>query len=362
MSTLPPSRKLRPKLHQKARELHMSNMERMGKIPVLKETMRGILLPEHLDHPQEVSIELTSACNADCIMCPRKDMDRKMAPMDFDLYKSVVDQCVELGVKKIFPNGYGEITTMGHERVRKYLGYIRDKSPTIEIGINSNGMLMDEEMCRIFIEKRVNWINITLDGATAETYEQVRRYLKLDQVEGNVKRLRQMRDDMGVDRPLVILHIIRMKETADEVEAFKQKWAGQCDSLYVMDICNRAGTMESQRDMLPNQGYPACFHLWNSFNVLADGTVALCCNDWNGKEPLGNMKTHSMYEIWHHPRIKELRELHLAGKAGEIPLCKDCDSFHEGPAWWRDDTVLEKLKIKAQLPALAEPKPQFGIS
>lgn len=349
------STNFRTKLHMMVKDFKRYNLERLGKIPVMKETLRSMMLPQYLDHPMEVSIEVTSACNADCIMCPRKDMSRRMAPMDFELFKTVVDQCAELGVKKIFPNGYGEITTMGKERIRQYLGYIREKMPHVEIGINSNGMLMNEEISRIFIDLSVDWINVTFDGVTAETYENVRRYLKLDQVEHNVRSLRRLRDEMGKTKPLVIVHMIKMKETRHEQDLFLEKWTDECDTLYFSEYSNRGGTLESQREFLPNGGYPACFHLWNSFNIWADGTVALCCNDWDGKEPLGNLRENSIYEIWHSDTLKRFRELHLEGKAYKIPMCRDCDSFHGGPSWWRKDTILDRFR-KLKLVQVGEKK------
>src|SRR5437773_10228452 len=42
------------------------------------------LIKPYLARPHEIDIEVTSNCDADCIMCPRSAMRRKVGPMDFN--------------------------------------------------------------------------------------------------------------------------------------------------------------------------------------------------------------------------------------------------------------------------------------
>src|SRR5437764_10547916 len=41
------------------------------------ETLRPVFLRRYLQRPEEIDIEVTSLCDADCIMCPRRAMKRK---------------------------------------------------------------------------------------------------------------------------------------------------------------------------------------------------------------------------------------------------------------------------------------------
>jgi MoaA/NifB/PqqE/SkfB family radical SAM enzyme len=126
------------------------------------------LLEKALHCPQDVQIEVTSACDADCIMCPRRSISRRQGPMEFSLFRKIVDEAVEMGVPMLSLNGYGEISTL--KNCREYLAYIRSRSRDIGISINTNGMRMTEQLARDYIDFRVNVVNITIDGASAGTF------------------------------------------------------------------------------------------------------------------------------------------------------------------------------------------------
>lgn len=51
--------------------------------------------------PQLLSIELSNLCNADCIMCPRPDLTRKLQNMEFETLAKVVNDCRHKPLKEI---------------------------------------------------------------------------------------------------------------------------------------------------------------------------------------------------------------------------------------------------------------------
>ena len=207
----------------RARAIRAEQLGRDKLAPAIKFLgMNRTLLNKALKAPQDVCIELTSACDADCIMCPRRSMSRRQGPMEFGLFKKVVDQAIEMGVPIISLNGYGEISTL--KNYRDYLDFIRQKSKDITISVNTNGMRMDEQMARDYIDFRVNVVNITIDGARKETFESIRKYLKLEQVENNVRRLIEMRNQAKAKLPLISVGMIVMEQNRPEVEEFRQKW------------------------------------------------------------------------------------------------------------------------------------------
>src|ERR1700722_17769066 len=129
----------------------------------------------HLDsrawpaRPHSINVELTAICDARCIHCPREDMDRSQRPMDLALFKRLVDEAAEMQVPELCPNGFGELLTL--RNLGEYLGYIREKKHPFNILINSNGYRLDDEKIEMFLDHRVDFLNITIDGATAETFE-----------------------------------------------------------------------------------------------------------------------------------------------------------------------------------------------
>jgi hypothetical protein len=290
---------------------------------------RRMLLPRHLRRPEEVDIEVTSSCDADCIMCPRKSMRRSPGPMPFPLFRAVVDEAVSLGVRDLVLNGYGEIATLRNSA--EYIGYIRRRSASIRILVNTNGMRLTRELAAAFIEHGVDIVNVTIDGATAETYEAIRKHLKLDVVEENVRRLIAMRNALGRKRPYIMTHMICMPENEHEIDAFIKKWTGVSDHVGGAGLYSRGGSVKG-RPQTPDWSLP-CFLLWRQMPILSDGSVAMCCDDWDGAMSPGNVADGGIRAIWTSPRMQELRRIQLEGRAVTNPLCAGCQTPRR-PPWW----------------------------
>ena len=53
--------------------------------------------------PESINFEITAACDAKCIHCPRLDMDRPMKAMSMDLFRRMVDQASRLEGEPALP-------------------------------------------------------------------------------------------------------------------------------------------------------------------------------------------------------------------------------------------------------------------
>jgi hypothetical protein len=316
-------------------EVHLKQYSAISKIANFLEPH---LIKPYLDRPYEVDIEVTSSCDADCIMCPRKAIRRKVGPMDLALFKKIVDEAVALDVQELHLNGYGEISVLRNNH--EYISYIRQKSRSIKININTNGMRMSAEMARAYVELGVNVVNVTIDGATAPTYESIRRHLKLDVVESNVKQLIRIRNEMGKKYPLVTVHMIAMPQNQHEAEMFLAKWKGVADRAGISGLVSRIGSVPFVQIDNRKWEQTPCFLLWNQLPILNDGTVALCCDDWDGKGAQGNLNDKTIKEIWTSKRRANLRSLHLSGNGSKIPLCEDCKQPRQGPFWFNKNSSM----------------------
>ncbi len=67
-----------------------------------------------------------------------------------------------------------------------------------------------------------------------------------------------------------------------------------------------------------------CHHPFRQIAIRADGTVAICCNDWRGEYVCGDVKKQSVEEIWQGPEFGAAREMLYHGKR-EMKPCQGCD-------------------------------------
>ena len=78
-----------------------------------------------------------------------------------------------------------------------------------------------------------------------------------------------------------------------------------------------------------------CRLLWTEMVISWDGRVSLCCNDYENKAVLGDIKTQSIKEIWSGERLNSIRNFHKKRKFDRIGICKNCEyNYHDKSNWW----------------------------
>ena len=281
--------------------------------------------------PRQLNIEITSICNAKCIMCPRHEMERKMEIMPFDLFQKIVKQAKNLGVKYFALNGYGEIFTARHD-YDQFIVHLRKEIPDASILINTNGSLMDAKAAQVLIEQRINTVHIDIDGAIKETFEKIRKNLKFEMVTENVKNLVKIRNEKGSRYPIVRVGILSQPINQHEVERHQREWSQIADFVGVDIVVSRGGSVDVNGGMV-DKGHP-CYLPWSEMNIWSDGGVVLCCDDWNAEEKMGNVRTNTIEQIWNSAKFQEYRGLHAQGRASEIKMCKNCTWARRGPKWF----------------------------
>ena len=273
--------------------------------------------------PEIVQIESTNICNAKCVFCPRDEMHRRQGIMTVNLFRKVVDECVELGITHVRMHNYGEafIDKQLVEKVR----YAKQRGVR-EVGVISNGSLISDEVARGMIDAGLDAINISVDAAGKDVFEATRIGLKYDKVIANIERLVRLRGESGKRRPKLILSFVRQNNSADE-QAFIEHWRGIADKVHITDLHNWAGTLNTESDV----NYP-CYRPWLTFTVLWDGRVSLCCADFDGSTILGDLNTSSIREIWNAEPYRKARRQHL--ESGGPDICRACDlPRKDSPLW-----------------------------
>ena len=275
--------------------------------------------------PEIVQIESTNICNAKCVFCPRDEMHRRQGIMSFDLFRKIVDECVELGITHVRVHNYGEpfVDRKLVDKVR----YAKEKGIQ-EVGMISNGSLITEQVARGMVDAGLDAINISVDASGKDVFESTRIGLKYDKVIANIERLVRIRAESGKRRPKLILSFVRQNNSADE-QAFIEHWRKVADKIHITDLHNWGGTLHQQSDV----NYP-CYRPWLTFTVLWDGRVSLCCADFDGHTILGDLNTSSIKEIWNNERYLSVRREHL--ESGGPDVCRACDlPRKDSPLWVR---------------------------
>lgn len=284
--------------------------------------------------PFSFGIEVTNFCNLRCPMCPREIADRGYGNMSWELFTKIADEAAEHEHRIIMPQGFGE--SFIHPRFREMLAYLRDKGVK-PIMIISNATLLNEKNVTALIDSNVDLINISLDGTQKEVYEAIRKNAKYERVVKNVQFLFEERKRRGATLPHIILRMIKMKETEEDVQRFKdmwEPWLEPGDEIAFSNYQTWNGSVDDHRAEEPTglkklkEGHKApCRMLYKTGQVYYDGRVTPCCYDYDCTMEIGNANEQTIEEIWTGEKAQHFRRLHEEGRADEIPICRGCEEY-----------------------------------
>ncbi len=99
-----------------------------------------------------VWIEVTDQCNLKCVHCYDESCMQKTTRISVDEFKTVVDELVQIGVKKIQIIG-GEPLIL-NTQLKAMLGYCRSKMDFVEVFTNAT--LLNDDWCQFFRDKKVH--------------------------------------------------------------------------------------------------------------------------------------------------------------------------------------------------------------
>lgn len=267
------------------------------------------------DFPLHLDIESTNNCNLRCPMCGRNWMKEKIGYMNFELFTEIIDEGAKYHLPSIKLNYRGE--PLLHPGLSKMVKYAKKKG-ILEVQFNTNGLLLNEKKAKEFIEAGLDRIIFSFDGATKETYEKIRRGSNFERVIENIKNLVRLREERGLERPLVRVQMVKMEENKKEIEDFIQLWLPIANRVAVSTERNPLGTKKKI------EHFP-CPQIWQRLMICWDGEVRMCCGDWYGEIVLGNVKETNIYNIWHGKKMNWVRKLHSQGNFNKIPVCARCE-------------------------------------
>jgi radical SAM protein with 4Fe4S-binding SPASM domain len=270
--------------------------------------------------PPVVRLETTNRCNAVCAFCPRLTMRRPTGIMEQGLFERLAREAAEGGCRSLHLHNFGEplLDPDLPERVAlaKGLGIKRVK-------IFSNGSLLFGERAERLLGSGLDEIKISIDGADAEEFARLRKGLSLETIVDNARAFVKERDRAMPGRgPSVVA---ACTQTSDR-EATSRMLAGVVDAVDYGRLHNWGGVMTS---LGKRRLRKPCARLWQTFTVLWNGDVSLCCLDYEGAEILGQVREQTIREVWQDESYREVRDLHRLSRQEQIPLCRECSkSFY----------------------------------
>ena len=324
--------------------------------------------------PTELQVEVTGACNLACKMCLvryRPKLGRKSGAMCFHVFRDLVDALPRL--EKLTLQGLGE-PLLAPDFFRM-VEYATDRE--IRTGFNTNGTFLTADASERLVRAGVDWLHVSLDGATKQTYESIRDGSDFGLVTRNIRGLVGAKRRLRADRPTVQIVFVAMRRNLRELPdlvGLASEWG--VDSVWVQNLSHSFGDTDpsgsymeirrfAEREALwqgeheraeavfdearrlaeregveirlprlrepespaPLPGGVGCHWPFEGAYVTHDGKVQPCCMVMGAdRVVLGNLEEAGFEEIWRSEPYEEFREgLRPRGDPPEV--CKGCSLY-----------------------------------
>ncbi|WP_246607447.1 radical SAM protein [Paractinoplanes toevensis] len=326
----------------------------------------GPALPPHLQ------VEITSACNLRCTMCLvryRPPVNKLAGAMPLELFQRLIGELPDL--RRLTLQGLGEPLLSPY-----LLDMIRTAvDRRVTVGFNSNATLLNRRRAEELVDSGVDWLHVSLDGATAATYENIRDGAHFGTVTENLAGLVAAKRQAGSTTPWIRVVFVAMRDNVAELPGLVRLLAEiGVDELHVQnlshsfsdtdpagryagiraftadqalwtgaDLDNAAaafaaatsaaaetslhlrlpGLMTAEAGPLDGRG---CSWPWDAVYVTSAGVVQPCCMVMgDDRATLGQLGEQSFPDIWYGPAYREFRRRLMSDDPPEV--CRGCSLY-----------------------------------
>ncbi len=155
------------------------------------------LTTRDIDRLAKLYIEPTNRCNLDCRTCMRHGWEEPLGFMEFGLFEKIITDASSLPERpSVFFGGFGE--PLGHARIADMVALAKQAGSQVEL--ISNGILLDEAMADRLVAVGLDRLWVSIDGASPQSYADVRLGDHLPQIIANLERLnaRTVKPELGI--------------------------------------------------------------------------------------------------------------------------------------------------------------------
>jgi MoaA/NifB/PqqE/SkfB family radical SAM enzyme len=164
-------------------------------------------------YPRMITIETTSVCNLDCVMClhgVEKNGDYKHFPAS--LLPNLAEVIPHARIVQL--HGLGE--PLMNPDFWKMLALTHENQ---HVAINTNGALINKKNADALLDSSISEVNFSLDAATGGTYRKIRGF-DFNRVLENIRYFIEERNRRGNKKPVVFINMTMMRENIEEAADF----------------------------------------------------------------------------------------------------------------------------------------------
>jgi MoaA/NifB/PqqE/SkfB family radical SAM enzyme len=300
----------------------------------------------HLGMPLFVQIEITSKCNLVCKYCQRtSDPDNQSDnDMSLDSFNMIINQLK-------YPTRSVHLVGMGEPLLNPDLfSMIRSaKEKGLEVSLIDNFTLIDREKSLALIESGLDFLYISFDSASKDTFEELRTGADFEKIINNVKLFVKTKQETKAKRPVFLFkstissfnineipQLVKLAEDlgADGINFGKMMSEEESNSIISTIRLNEKDMPSSKIRVYPCElsdsyqcdALSGCYVTFD-LKVLPCGLIPESTYRAQYSQfTLGDLNTETLGNVWRHS-FKKFRKKIKSGTY--LPRCKTCAGYKE---------------------------------
>jgi MoaA/NifB/PqqE/SkfB family radical SAM enzyme len=183
----------------------------------------------------------------------------------------------------------------------------------IIVKLSSNLNHFNGEMAKMTVASGLDWIVVSVDGATQQTYEKYRQGGNLERVLGNIQLLVDAKNSAGSKTPFIVLRLLVNRYNEGDIDQLREIGHSLgVDAFTIAVLLVDTTDPKTIKEWLPNNEalsyyfYSAekmetiwhCADLWQIITINWDGGVAPCCVLHKQENDFANAFERPLKEIW----------------------------------------------------------------
>lgn len=270
--------------------------------------------------PYSIQIELNEGCNLGCSFCGLRGMREKGTQPWYRMKKETAERIIaeikRVGWhSRIIFSMHGEPTL--NPNVTKIIAMFRKAFPTTVMSMMSNGygivhgfgdisteQTISERVGKL-MEAGLNDLIIDYYSAKgdAKTIE--------DALKGSKFKIEHLASKVPLYSPRAGHFRVLFNPPIQKEKAINRHLCNHCGAAGPLDM-----SYQGKR----------CARPFRELAIRYNGSVAICCNDFRGEYPIGNIMEQSIEDIWYSKRFEAARILLYAGERSFKP-CYGCNAL-----------------------------------
>ncbi|MEO5370975.1 MAG: radical SAM protein [Magnetococcus sp. DMHC-1] len=310
---------------------------------------------------QQLDIEFTNICNANCVFCGYQYQQRPHATMTNELFAKALHQFKALGGTQLVISPLVGESLIDGQCLEKL--ELAGKMGFDSILFITNGILLERTDVSRLLKSGITGISISMSGFDANEYERIYRNRSYPKLLRGIQKLFKTNEQLNYPVNIIVnvrsdtLDYINLKrpDFVNLIQPYLReadaKNGTKCVRVGFAPFFDSWGKMIQQKDLppgmrlgkiYPNKKIP-CYGTFN-LKLLHDGKVEVCGCRFSHLGPpdellMGNLHETTLQEIWSSERLKNFRRRF---GTGNIPyICKTCHYYFPADQY---SPVFRKIK------------------